>query len=128
MKHSEVAMTASTTQAIANGLGWFSVGLGLLEFFAPRQLATPLGLEGRSGLLKSYGLRELAAGLGILLSRRPAAWLWARAAGDALDMATVAPQLTSRDDTVQKANAFAALAIGAVAALDVYCALKLARQ
>lgn len=119
---------ATSTQTLVNGLGWFSVGLGLLELLAPRQLAAPLGLEKRSGLVRSYGLRELAAGLGILLSRRPAAWLWARAAGDMLDMATVAQQLTSNDESVQKANSFAALAIGAVAALDVYCAMRVAEQ
>jgi hypothetical protein len=128
MKHSRTSTTASATQTLVNSLGWFSVGLGVLELFAPRQVAGPLGLETRSGLLRSYGLRELAAGFGILLSRRPAAWLWARAAGDVLDMATVAPQLTSRNESVQKATSVAALAIGAVAALDVYCAMKLAQQ
>lgn len=128
MSRSHNVAETSSTQTIANSLGWFSVGLGLLELLAPRQVATPLGLERHSGLVRSYGLRELAAGLGILLSRRPAAWLWARAAGDMLDMATVAPQLTSNDESVQKANSVAALAIGFVAALDVYCAMKLAQQ
>lgn len=52
----------------------------------------------------------------------------ARAAGDVLDMAAVAPQLASKDESVQRANSFAALAIGAIAALDVYCAIKLAQQ
>ncbi|KAF2989998.1 hypothetical protein OGR47_17720 [Methylocystis sp. MJC1] len=70
----------------------------------------------------------MAAGLGILLSGRPAPWLWARAAGDVLDMAAVAPQLSSKDETVQRASGFAALTIGAIAALDVCCAIKLAQQ
>lgn len=51
-----------------------------------------------------------------------------RAAGDILDMATVTPQLTSREERVQRANSLVALAIGAVAVLDVYCALRIAQQ
>jgi hypothetical protein len=30
---------------LANGLGWFSLGLGLLEAIAPKRLAAPFGLE-----------------------------------------------------------------------------------
>ncbi len=122
------AVAAPSTQALANGLGWFSIGLGLVEIFAPGRLSQYLGMRRSQGLLQAYGLREIAAGLGILASGRPTPWLWARAAGDVLDMATVAPQLGSKDETVQKANGFAAFAIGAIAALDVYCAIKLAQQ
>ncbi|MGJ0509815.1 MAG: hypothetical protein ACR652_22365 [Methylocystis sp.] len=118
------ARAAPSLETIVSGLGWFSIGLGLLEFFAPRQVAAPLGMERRAGLVQSYGLREMIAGLGILLSRRPAAWLWARAAGDVLDMAAVAPQMASTNKSVQQANNLAALTIGLIAALDVYCAMK----
>ncbi len=122
------ATASSSTQSLVAGLGWFSISLGLMELFAPRRVAASLGIERRSGLLQTYGLREIMAGLGILVSSRPTAWLWARAAGDVLDMATVAPQLSSGDRNVQKASGFAAIAIAAVAALDVYCAVKLAQQ
>jgi hypothetical protein len=114
---------STSGQTIVNGLGWFSLGLGLLEFLAPKRLAGPLGMEKKASLLQTYGLREMAAGLGILLSRRPSPWLWARAFGDVLDMATVAPKLGSRDESVQKASGAAAVAIGLVAALDVYFAM-----
>jgi hypothetical protein len=123
-----VAAAAPSARTLANSLGWFSIGLGLLEVLAPKRLASPLGMEKSSTLLQTYGLREMIAGLGILLSGRQAPWLWARAAGDVLDMAAVAPQLGSREESVQRANSFAVLAIGAIAALDVYCAIKLAQQ
>jgi hypothetical protein len=126
MRRKAMRQTAST-EAIVNGLGWFSLGLGFLEFFAPKSVGRPLGMERQSTLLQTYGLREMIAGLGVLLSRRPAAWLWARAFGDVVDMATVAPKLGSRDASVRKANGLAALAIGLVAALDVYYAMKTAR-
>lgn len=128
MKQLGAVAVAPSTRTLANGLGWFSLGLGLLEVIAPRRFAGSLGVEKRASLFQTYGLREIAAGLGILLSGRPAPWLWARAAGDVLDMAAVAPQLASKDESVQRANSFAALAIGAIAALDVYCAIKLAQQ
>ncbi len=127
LTHQNATQPSATTGAIVSGLGWFSLGLGLVEFLAPRSLARPLGMEGQSSLLQTYGVREIIAGLGILMSRRPTAWLWARALGDVLDMATVAPKLGSRDATVQKATGLAALAIGAVAALDVYCAMSSTR-
>jgi len=76
-------------RALAPGLGWFSIALGLIEVLAPRALAGALGMSGRERLLQFYGLRELGAGAGILLSKRPAPWLWARVAGDALDLATL---------------------------------------
>lgn len=122
------AMAAPSTQTLANGLGWFSIGLGLLEIMAPGRMSKTLGMRGSRTLLQTYGLREIIAGFGILASGRPTPWLWARAAGDVLDMATVAPQLGGKDESVQRANGIAALAIAGIATLDVYCAIKLAQQ
>ncbi len=127
MLQEKTTQPSASTQAIVSGLGWFSLGLGLIEFLTPGSLARPLGMERRSSLLQTYGVREIIAGLGLLMSRRPTAWLWARAFGDVLDMATVAPKLGSRDESVQKASGLAAMAIGLVAALDVYCAMNSAR-
>ncbi len=118
------ATSTYSNNALVAGLGWFSIGLGLLEFFAPRRVAAPLGIENRSALVQTYGLREMIAGLGILLSRRPAAWLWARAAGDVLDMAAVAPQMASSNKRIRQANNLAALAIASIGLLDVYYAMR----
>ena len=81
------------TMALARGLGWFSIALGTLELVAPRSLDRSLGAPGHRRLTRAYGLRELAAGVGILTSDDPTPWVWSRVAGDALDLATMAPTL-----------------------------------
>ena len=77
-------------EKLAAGLGWFSLGLGLYEAVTPGHLARVLGMEGHKGLLRLYGFREISVGLAILSEPQPSAvWLWARAGGDALDLATL---------------------------------------
>ncbi len=112
-------------QAVAKGLGWFSIGLRLAEVLAPDQLGKALGLEKRTGLIRFYGLREIGAGVGILAQERPSAgWLWARVGGDALDLATLA---AAYQVTPQKRTTIG-VAIGSVLAvtvLDIICAQRL---
>ncbi len=105
----------------AAGLGWFSIGLGLVELLAPRAITGPLGLRGRDGLVRAFGAREIGTGIGLLTATDPSPWLWGRVAGDALDIAMLAAGL--RDD--RRPNVFAALAmLAAIAALDAYCASR----
>jgi hypothetical protein len=106
--------------ALAQGLGWFSVGLGLLELLAPRRLSYELGMGDRSGMIRAYGARELAAGIGILSQRDPTPWVWARVAGDALDIATLVGALP---DNRRRGNVeLALLAVAGVTLLDILCA------
>lgn len=110
--------------AVARGLGWFSIGVGLLELLAPRTVARGIGMGRRTGVIRAYGAREIATGIGILLSKRPAPWIVARVAGDALDMGTLAPRLIGRN----RARRNSAIALGAVAgvtALDIINAKQL---
>src|SRR4051812_26594880 len=45
---------------LAAGLGWFSIGLGLLELLAPRFVGRISGGDGRrTGLIRLYGVREI---------------------------------------------------------------------
>ena len=113
--------------ALALGLGGGGIGLGAVELLAPHLLTRALGMRGQERLVAAHGLREIATGLGILSSRDPAPWIWGRVAGDALDVATLAPALDRRNR--QSANAGLALAsVLGVAALDVACALALGAQ
>jgi hypothetical protein len=73
----------------ARGLGWFSIALGIAELVAPHAVARAVGLQGREGLVRLYGLREIATGIGLLTARDPSPWVWGRVAGDALDLATL---------------------------------------
>ena len=75
----------------AVGLGWFSIGLGLAELVAPRQVARLIGADDDDAVTRAVlmgtGARELACGLGLLSKSRPAMWAWARFAGDVMDLA-----------------------------------------
>jgi hypothetical protein len=77
----------------ARGLGWFSIGLGLTELLAPRAITRTLGLQGREGLVRAFGVRELGHGM-LSLSVDKQVGLWSRVAGDVLDIATVLPALS----------------------------------
>ena len=113
--------------ALANGLGWFSIGLGAAELLAPRALGRALGMEDQAGLLRAYGVREVAVGIGILAQDDPTPWMWARVAGDALDLATLAPGL----HPANRARGRVAFAMGTVAAvtvLDALCADALSSE
>lgn len=114
---------------LASGLGWFSIGLGLAEVFAPRSVARIAGLNRNSGdctLLRTFGLREIASGIGILSKPRPTDWMWGRVAGDMMDLAYLSAALTSANsDRTRVATATAAV-LG-VTALDILCSQELSR-
>lgn len=113
------------TRALAEGLGWFSIGLGLTELAYGGAIARWLGMPRAAPVIHAYGVRELLQGAGILGSRDPTPWISARVAGDALDIATVLPGL--EDPNPRKHNALTALvALVGVTAVDVICAKKLA--
>ena len=109
---------SASIHTVARGLGWFSIGLGLAELLAPRAMARATGLRGHEGTLQAYGLREIAAGVGLLLADDPAPWLWARVGGDAMDFATLAVQ----GRPSRPATAAAIAAVVGVTALDIAAA------
>ncbi len=121
-------MKRKNLDKLARGLGWFSIGLGMTEFLFGRKLATSLGLGHRTGLVRFFGLREIATGLGILSRERgKQPWIWARVAGDILDLGVLATALRS-DNPVRKNAAFATTNVAAVTALDVLCGVQMAAR
>src|SRR5687767_15902361 len=98
----------SQTDALARGLGVFSIALGLVEIFAARTLTRALGQRGNEPLVQAYGLREIVTGIGILASRDPTPWIWGRVAGDGLDIATLLGGLDEHNP--KRANVGIALA------------------
>ena len=114
-------------EKLAKGLGWFSIGLGLVEVAAPQTLTECLGMRGREGWVQAYGVREIVNGIAILAQPRPAEWVWARVAGDVLDLATLGSALTP--DNPKKLNVQLAMVnVLTVTALDVLCAKQLTEQ
>jgi uncharacterized membrane protein len=76
--------------------------------------------------LRTMGLREIAAGVGILSQRRPTPWMWGRVAGDALDLALLGAAMQS--DNAQRTRLLSAsAAVLGVTALDVYAGTRLRR-
>lgn len=117
----------SGTDALARGLGVFSIALGLVEVVAARSLTRTLGMEGHENLIRLYGLREIAAGVGILASADPMPWIWGRVAGDALDIATLATGYEGNNPKKDNVS-FALAAVAGVTALDIYCGQALSRE
>ena len=119
--------TLNTANRAANFLGYFSLGLGALEAAAPGALGRTLGLERHTTLLRLYGVRELTAGAAILTQTTTPQWMWARVAGDAVDIATLALALGPQN--TKRGNAAAALAaVVGITALDIWTAYQLTRQ
>jgi len=109
------------TSRLARFLGWFSIGLGAAEIVAPATIARISGTRNHKRLVRIYGLREVAAGVGILTQPGAARWLWARVGGDAVDMASIIRGARRRR---RKATVGALAAVAGVAALDIICAQR----
>jgi uncharacterized membrane protein len=114
----------------ATGLGWFSVALGLAEAIAPRAIAGLVGARNddtNRTLIRAFGARELTAGLGILSGRRSAGWVWARVAGDVLDL--VALGIAARSARRGRSrNTAITVAVAGITAVDVLTAAQLTRR
>jgi uncharacterized membrane protein len=118
-------LPSTNTKRLAKGLGWFSVGLGLAELLAPRAIANISGVSNeRTGLIRLYGLRELASGIAIFSQEKPTEAVWSRVAGDALDLVSLGVACTSPDAKRGRIT-FATMNVLAVTALDVICAMQL---
>lgn len=105
--------------SLVEALGWFSVGLGIAQLAAPRAVSRLIGAPPHSTLMRFLGLRELACGAGLLSGREPQAFLWARVAGDLMDLAMLTSTVGMRAP-VRGIGAMTAV-LGATA-IDVYAA------
>ncbi len=114
----------------AVGLGWFSLGLGLVQILAPRQVARAIGASNSlmtCSVIRACGVREVVSGLGILMQPRPNPFLWTRLAGDVVDVALLTGQLaTSTRRTTLRLGIATAAALGTTV-LDAKTTLDLTR-
>ena len=119
-------------KALAQFLGWASLGLGVPQTLSPGRFDRFIGIEpdanSRAVTALACGARELTAAAGILaLERpRPVRWLWARVAGDALDLVLLGRALRSKPEDATRVAAAIAGVVG-IAAADVYTAVRLGR-
>jgi uncharacterized membrane protein len=111
-------------------LGLFSVALGISELAAPEAVTELIGIEGstrRRNVLRALGTREILTGLGILAKPESAGPLWARVAGDALDLALLGAALTDSPKRPVRLAAATGAVLG-IAALDIFSAARLSRK
>ncbi|HTI36557.1 MAG TPA: SRPBCC family protein [Vicinamibacterales bacterium] len=125
------AQQRNADSTLAKGLGWFSIGLGLAELAAPASVARLIGVrddEAARRLLRAYGARELANGVAILGSGADdAEWLWTRAAGDVLDLATMSAAIRRNDGTDVRKLALGMASVAGVMVADVIAARGLSQ-
>lgn len=126
--HRRKAIEDTNDAAVARGLGWASIGIGLTEILAPRQVERAMGIGGghHAGVLRVLGVREIMHGVDILSHRDPTPGVSGRVAGDALDgvLLGVAAAKTRRPGSF---GTIAAMVLG-IAALDMVCAGRLAKR
>jgi uncharacterized membrane protein len=110
-------------------LGLASVALGVAKVAAPRALARLVGAPDgprAKWIIQGLGAREVVIGVGLLASRRATPWLWARAAGNALELALLGAAVGARrEDRRRAAGALGVLA--GMTAFDVACAVASTR-
>lgn len=108
---------AEKPDALIQGLGWFSIALGAAELLAPEMVADLVGIRKKNlTMIRLFGLREMAGGIGLLAGSNATPWLWARVAGDAMDLAFLGASGKGRPARFISSAA----AVAGVAALDVY--------
>jgi uncharacterized membrane protein len=123
------AAKADGKDALARGLGAFSVGLGLAQLAAPRAVSRLIGIAPsgtRATVMRAMGAREIGTGVGIFAKRRPAEFLWARVAGDMLDLAVLGYSMTLRGTSKTRLGGAIAAVVG-VTGPDVVEATRLSR-
>ncbi|WP_308259107.1 SRPBCC family protein [Pseudonocardia sp. H11422] len=121
------------TWRLVDGLGIFSLGLGTAQLVAPGAMNRLVGAKdtqaNRAVQRWLGGAREIAAGIGIETRRSTTGWLWARVAGDVLDVSLLGLVLADpwrRPDERRRAAA-ATVAVLGVTAADITAALRLSR-
>ncbi|MGE5183108.1 MAG: SRPBCC family protein [Acidobacteriota bacterium] len=114
---------------LSRALGWFGIALGAAELAVPAMLARAIGIRAdrrSSWILRAFGVREIAAGLGILMRPRRPLPVWSRVLGDVLDVALLGTAaLTRRRSGPRVIGALAAVAGAGV--LDVVASRRVQR-
>lgn len=120
----------TTNERHAQLLGLFSVALGISQLAAPDEVATLIGVKPRPRTrwtLRALGVREILSGVGVLANRTSAGPLWARLAGDTVDLALLGAAFGGRGSASGRLLA-TTTAVAGVAVLDAYAAARSSRN
>ncbi|MEY2442386.1 MAG: hypothetical protein QOJ46_1812 [bacterium] len=122
--------SARPQDPLAKGLGVFSFALGVGQVLAPGFMNRMIGVreDAKSrAWMRAVGVREIAAGVGIFSEQRPKEWVWARVAGDTMDLALLGSALRSKSAQPGRTLAATGAVVGAFAA-DVVDGLRLRKR
>jgi uncharacterized membrane protein len=114
-----------TPDPLTRGLGWASAGLGLPQLAAPRWFNRFIGVgeaPRHQATTALVGVRELAAAAGLLTSENPL-WLWARVAGDLMDLGLLGAALANHDRRGLGRTVAATAAAAGITGADLYAAV-----
>jgi ferritin-like metal-binding protein YciE len=112
----------------SSALGWFSVALGAAEVLAPASVARLVGIKHQPDLLRFLGAREIASGVGLLTSQNPSKWLWARVAGDLMDLVVLGSTPLRAERGARSKLAVATTSIVGITAIDALAAIRHSRR
>jgi hypothetical protein len=113
-----------TNKSLGYLLAGLSFGLGLAELRRAGQITGALGVEGREDVVRTYGYRELASGAALLAAPSSAVPVWARVAGDVLDLGTLGAAFRERG--ARTGPLLGALAfVGGALLLDLWAARRM---
>lgn len=115
-------------KGLSFGLGIFSIALGAVEIIANRRIARAMDQDDDAArnTLKTFGVREIAAGANLIAAPAHSTNMWNRVVGDAIDMAALglAARRAPRNAAVWGAVAF----VAAAAAVDILTARGLDQE
>ncbi len=108
-------------------VGWASLATGLLLFLAPGFSAWLFGMTDQVGLMRYLGVRDIFIGGALLLGRKLALWMLARAIADLSDVAIVIGVLVT--DATEPLRLIGGLIFaGSFCCLDFYLAQRLRHE
>lgn len=126
-KQTNMAHSQSSSDKLARGLGWLSLGVGLYQLLAPGKLTQKLGMQGSENSMRACGARGVMSGIGAL-SDNPSTGIWSRVGGDMIDLAVLTYALKDNRNPKRENVYLALTAVGILTAIDYACAKALSQR
>jgi uncharacterized membrane protein len=99
----------------------------LAQILAPRAIGRLADVRNHHRLISAVGVREIASGVAILAQVKPRGWIWARVAGDVMDLALIGSAFRGSNGSRGRLATAAAVVAG-VTAVDAFCGERLSRE
>ena len=112
---------------LGKGLGWLGLALGAAQLFASRRIADSLGLDGKLGLLRLFGARDVGAAM-MTLSPDRRVGLWSRVGGDVMNVMLAATAINAPHPQHRRNAQIVLAATVGMALLDVIAARAVSAQ